>query len=266
MSCMPSLPDTRAALIALATSTVVSVFCSVYFLFRVGLYFATDAMLQTIHHEYHAYFQRSLASPPPGHAGNAEACVACVIAYREDETVFERCLRSYTKLGTSCKAFVLGVDGEGPDNLAMTTVFKKVGRRTCPSSWTDTKTHVFGNSPQVHALRFEQPLGMLAEHLYQKSRLGHAQNNDGTVNHEQYALKGVLLHIREALEPVLTSYFDHGGTSAEKKRLGYRRRRGVCCTSHLAPRTIRRDRASLDSVGDTELGGIAHSSSPFGLL
>lgn len=57
---------------------------------------------------------------------------------------------------------------------------------------------------------------MLAEHLYQKSRLGHAQSIDGTVNHEQYALQGVLLHIREALEPILASFFNHGGASADK--------------------------------------------------
>lgn len=139
---MSSLASTRVALIALATFTVVSVFCSVFFLFRVGLYIAADAILRFIHYEYHAYFQRNQGGsetdepckasgtcPSPGNAGNGGACVACVIAYRENETVFERCLRSYTELGTSCKAFVLGVDGDGPDDLAMTAVFKKVGIR-----------------------------------------------------------------------------------------------------------------------------------------
>lgn len=140
MSCMPSQAGTRVTAIALATFTVVIVFCAVYSLFRVGLYFVADAILRIIHHEYHAYFQRNQAEsetdesgkasnprPSPGNAGNRGACVACVIAYREDEAIFERCLRSYTELGTSCKAFVLGVDGDGPDDLAMTAIFRKVG-------------------------------------------------------------------------------------------------------------------------------------------
>lgn len=88
---------------------------------------------------------------------------------------------------------------------------------------------------------------MLAEHLYQKSRLGHGQSTDATANHEQYALQGVLLHIREALEPILASFSNNGSVSANKML-------SICFSQpHVGIKEIRFATWAVSMVVSTEL-------------
>jgi hypothetical protein len=67
------------------------------------------------------------ASKDPGRQ-HGLGFVACVIAYREDPILFERCLRSYVDSAGKgkCRAFVLGIDGNQDADMAMLEILQKV--------------------------------------------------------------------------------------------------------------------------------------------
>ena len=54
--------------------------------------------------------------------------VACVIGYREDPILLERCLRSYVESARNgkCRAFVLGIDGNEDADMTMFKFLQKV--------------------------------------------------------------------------------------------------------------------------------------------
>lgn len=55
-------------------------------------------------------------------------CVAAVVGWKEDPSLFHRALKSYS-LAQGCAFLLVGVDGDGPEDQDMVDVFNEV--RTC---------------------------------------------------------------------------------------------------------------------------------------
>jgi hypothetical protein len=122
---------------------IILVMTTVLILVYTNSYVLADAILQIILYEINARrncqhrnsprteeLDRTTtpgASKDPGRQ-HCLGFVACVIAYREDSILFERCLRSYVDSGGNgkCRPFVLGIDGNEDADMAMFVILQKV--------------------------------------------------------------------------------------------------------------------------------------------
>ena len=57
----------------------------------------------------------------------AVRCLASVVGYREEPTLFRKCLESYRNTA-GLEVLLLGIDGNGRDDMEMVRVVQEVGR------------------------------------------------------------------------------------------------------------------------------------------
>ena len=122
------------SLLTASLLNIIVVITTVLILVYTNSYVLADAMLQIILYEINARRncqERNLTIYKRSKDHDRQRgleFVTCVIGYREDSILLERCLRSYVESARNgkCRAFVLGIDGNEDADMTMFKILQKV--------------------------------------------------------------------------------------------------------------------------------------------